>query len=43
MDEELVPLLKMAVEMRKRVTDQLAKILPAEFSGVEYEYALKRR
>jgi ATP-dependent Lon protease len=42
-DEELVPLLRMAVEMRKRVTDQLAKILPAEFSGVEYDYALKPR
>jgi ATP-dependent Lon protease len=42
-DEELVPLLKMAAEMRKRVTDQLAKILPAEFSGVEYIYALKPR
>src|SRR5229473_1788987 len=34
--EELVPLLGIAIEMRKRVTDQLAKILPAEFDGVEY-------
>jgi ATP-dependent Lon protease len=42
-DDELVPLLKMAVEMRKRVTDQLAKILPTEFSGTEYIYNLKAR
>jgi predicted ATP-dependent Lon-type protease len=33
----------MAVEMRRRVTDQLAKILPAEFSAVEYNYAVKGR
>ena len=33
----------MAVEMRKRVTDQLAKILPTEFSGVEYIYTVKER
>lgn len=39
--KELVPLLEMAVEMRKRVTDQLAKILPAEFGEVEYTYTLK--
>jgi len=38
---ELAPLLEMAVEMRKRVTDQLAKILPTEFSGVEYAYRVK--
>jgi ATP-dependent Lon protease len=41
--QEIVPLLDMAVEMRKRVTDQLAKILPAEFTGVEYEFELKAR
>jgi ATP-dependent Lon protease len=41
--EELVPLLDVAVEMRKRVTDQLAKILPAEFTGVEYGYKVKER
>jgi ATP-dependent Lon protease len=40
--EEVVPLLEVAVEMRKRVTDQLAKLLPAEFSDVEYTYTLKR-
>ena len=40
--EQLVPLLEIAVEMRKRVTDQLAKILPTEFSGVEYIYSVKR-
>src|SRR5216684_904980 len=34
--EELVPLLEIAVEMRKRVTDQLAKILPTEFGAVDY-------
>ena len=41
--EELVPLLDVAVEMRKRVTDQLARILPAEFTGVEYGYKVKER
>jgi ATP-dependent Lon protease len=41
--DELVPLLDVAVEMRKRVTDQLAKILPAEFTGVEYGYRVKER
>lgn len=41
--EALVPLLEIAVEMRKRVTDQLAKILPTEFSGVEYTYNVRRR
>lgn len=41
--DELVPLLEMAVEMRKRVTDQLAKILPAEFAGVEYGFKVKER
>ncbi len=41
--EELVPLLGIAIEMRKRVTDQLAKILPAEFDGVEYGYRIRER
>jgi ATP-dependent Lon protease len=41
--EELVPLLDVAVEMRKRVTDQLVKILPAEFTGVEYGYKVKEK
>lgn len=40
---ELLPLIQMAVEMRKRVTDQLARILPAEFSSVDYEYRVKPR
>jgi ATP-dependent Lon protease len=39
--DDLVPLLEIAVEMRKRVTDQLAKILPGEFNGVDYVYSLK--
>jgi ATP-dependent Lon protease len=33
---ELLPLLETAIEMRKRVTDQLAIMLPSEFTGVEY-------
>jgi ATP-dependent Lon protease len=41
--DELVPLLDIAVEMRKRVTDQLAKILPTEFEGVEYGYRVRER
>jgi ATP-dependent Lon protease len=40
--KELAPLVEMATEMRQRVTDQLAKMLPAEFSGVRYEYSMKR-
>ena len=28
--------------MRRRTTDQLAKLLPAEFSQVDYTYKLKR-
>lgn len=39
--EEIASLVETAVEMRKRVTDQLAKILPAEFTGVEYGYKVK--
>jgi predicted ATP-dependent Lon-type protease len=30
----------MAVEMRQRVTDQLAAMLPAEFGAVDYRYEL---
>ncbi len=41
--EELMPLLDVAVEMRKRVTDQLAKILPAEFTDVGYGYKVRER
>jgi ATP-dependent Lon protease len=40
---EIVPLLEIAVEMRRRVTDQLAVILPMEFGNVEYSFQLKRR
>ncbi|HOC57647.1 MAG TPA: BREX system Lon protease-like protein BrxL [Verrucomicrobiota bacterium] len=39
--EAIAALVETAVEMRKRVTDQLAKILPAEFSAVEYGYKVK--
>jgi ATP-dependent Lon protease len=38
--EEVAPLIETAAEMRKRVTDQLAVMLPAEFSSVEYRYVL---
>ena len=38
--KEIDPLVKVAVEMRKRVTDQLAKMLPAEFGAVDYRYTL---
>jgi len=31
-----------AVEMRQRVTDQLAKILPTEFSNVQYAFKLTK-
>jgi ATP-dependent Lon protease len=38
--EEIALVVKVAVEMRKRVTDQLAKMLPAEFGSVDYQYSL---
>ena len=38
--KEIDPLVKVAVEMRQRVTDQLAKMLPAEFGAVDYRYTL---
>ena len=41
--QEMIPMLEMAVEMRKRVTDQLAKILPAEFTGIQYGFEMKVR
>lgn len=41
--EAIAALVETAVEMRKRVTDQLAKILPAEFTNVEYGYKVKER
>jgi ATP-dependent Lon protease len=40
--QEIVPLVELAVEVRKRVTDQLAVMLPAEFRSVEYIYSLRR-
>jgi ATP-dependent Lon protease len=41
-NDEISPLTEIAVEMRQRVTDQLAKILPTEFSNVKYEFRLTR-
>jgi ATP-dependent Lon protease len=41
--DELVPLLEVAIEMRKRVTDQLAKMLPAEFGSVDYGFKVRQR
>jgi ATP-dependent Lon protease len=38
--DEIAPLIEVGVEMRKRVTDQLAVMLPSEFSMVDYRYAL---
>jgi ATP-dependent Lon protease len=38
--KEIAPLVEIAVEMRKRVTDQLAKMLPAEFGAIDYRYTL---
>ena len=42
-EEEIAPLVEFAVEMRQRTTDQLAKLLPSEFSNVDYSYKLRRR
>lgn len=39
--QELEPLVELGVEMRKRVTDQLAKILPTEFEGVEFGFKIR--
>ena len=36
-------LVEFAIEMRKRTTDQLAKVMPAEFGQVDYSYAVRRR
>jgi ATP-dependent Lon protease len=43
MREEIGPLVEVAVEMRKRVTDQLAKMLLAEFGAVDYSYTLAQQ
>ncbi len=40
--DEIHPLMELAVEMRQRVTDQLAKILPTEFSNAQYGFKLTR-
>jgi ATP-dependent Lon protease len=42
-EDEISPLIELAVEMRKRTTDQLAKVLPSEFSNVDYTHRLQRR
>ena len=41
-EQEIAPIVELAVEMRKRTTDQLAKALPTEFSRVDYSYKLGR-
>jgi ATP-dependent Lon protease len=40
--EEIEPLVAIAVEMRKRVTDQLAVMLPSEFGSVDYQFSIKQ-
>jgi ATP-dependent Lon protease len=42
-ENEIAPLVEFAIEMRRRTTDQLAKLLPSEFSQVDYTYKLRRR
>jgi len=37
--ETIEPVVAFAVEMRKRVVDQLAAMKPEEFGGVRYEYS----
>jgi ATP-dependent Lon protease len=41
--EEIEPVVRVALEMRKRVTDQLAVMLPAEFGSVDYRFSIKQR
>lgn len=41
--EEIAPLVEFAVEMRQRTTNQLAKLLPSEFSNIEFNYKLRFR
>src|SRR5262245_40522169 len=38
--EEIEPVLRVALELRKRVTDQLAVVLPAEFGSVDYRFSM---
>jgi ATP-dependent Lon protease len=40
--DEIEPLVEIAVEMRKRVTDQLAVMLPSEFGSVDYQFSIKQ-
>jgi ATP-dependent Lon protease len=40
---EITPIIEFAVEMRKRVTDQLAVILPAEYQNVNYTFLINAR
>ncbi|MGO9916581.1 MAG: BREX system Lon protease-like protein BrxL [Isosphaeraceae bacterium] len=42
-EREIGPLVGFAIEMRLRTTDQLAKMLPAEFSQVDYTFKLRRQ
>ena len=41
--EKLVPLLEIAIAMRRRVTDQVAKILPSTFIDVDYGSKVRER
>ena len=41
-EREIAPIVEVAVEMRKRTTDQLAVVLPTEFSRIDYSYKLRR-
>ena len=41
-ENEIAPLVELAVEMRKRTTDQLAVVLPAEFSNVDFTFRMVR-
>jgi ATP-dependent Lon protease len=40
--QEIGALVELAVECRKRVTDQLGVMLPAEFRAVEYRFIFRR-
>jgi predicted ATP-dependent Lon-type protease len=40
--EEIHPLMELAVEMRRRVTDRFAKSRPTEFSGIQHGFKLTR-
>lgn len=40
-DAEIKECLDLAIEMRHRVTDQLAVMLPGEFGAVSFDYAMR--